>query len=55
MKPYGMPNKKRYNYVDIHPKRLGRNVINWWEGLGHINKKRDRRLGREDIEKQLNH
>ena len=48
MKPYGIDNKKRKNYTDCHPKKLG--LSNWWEvELGSIEKGRERMKIKKEI------
>jgi hypothetical protein len=54
MNPYGIgnklkgrPYKRDYHH---HPKRLWKN---WWEDIVEISKKRERRNGKQQIEKEL--
>lgn len=48
MKAYGMPNKKRYNYIDNHPKK---GFVNWWEvEIGCVDKKRARQQVKKEID-----
>jgi len=55
MIPYGKSKKMRYNYTDCHPKKLGKNVVNWWEAeLGDINKGAERSRAKTEIKKELN-
>lgn len=55
MIPYGKSKKMRYNYIDCHPKRLGKGVVNWWEvELGDINKGSERQRVKQEIKKQIN-
>ena len=53
MIPYGQDVKKRKNYTDCHPKRLGKDVKNWWEvELGSIEKGRERMNAKKEIKKE---
>ena len=55
MIPYGKNKKFKYNYTDCHPKKLGKNVVNWWEvELGGIDKGAERQQGKTEIRKELN-
>lgn len=54
MKPYGQDNKKRKNYTDCHPKKLGNGVMNWWEvELGSVEKSRERMKVKKEIKDSL--
>jgi hypothetical protein len=55
MIPYGKDKKMRHNYTDCHPKKLGKNVVNWWEvELGGIDKGAERQQAKTEIRKELN-
>ena len=54
MKPYGLADRKKHNFVDNHikgkAKRQG--FVNWWEAEVNTSKKRVRRRAKKDIEKE---
>ena len=55
MIPYGKNKKFRYNYTDCHPKRLGKNVVNWWEvELGGVDKGSERQEAKRELRKEVN-
>ena len=52
---YGKNRKFRKNFTDCHPKKLGKNVRNWWEvELGGIDKGAARQEAKRKIRKELN-
>jgi hypothetical protein len=52
---YGKNNKMRFNYTDCHPKRLGKNVVNWWEAeIGYVDKHRARQENKRITTQELN-
>ena len=54
MIPYGKNKKFRYNYTDCHPKKLGKNVVNWWETeLGGVDKGVARQESKKEIRKEI--
>jgi hypothetical protein len=55
MLPYGKNNKFRMNFRDCHPKKLGRQMRNWWEvELGGVDKGAERQRAKREIKKQIN-
>jgi len=55
MLPYGKNKKFRYNYTDCHPKRLGKDVVNWWEvELGGVDKGAERQRAKQELRKEVN-
>jgi len=54
MIPYGKNKKFRYNYTDCHPKKLGKDVRNWWEvELGGVDKGSERQKVKREIKKEI--
>lgn len=54
MIPYGQNKKKRYNFVDCHPKKFGKDVKNWWEvELGSVDKGRERQQAKKELLESL--
>jgi len=55
MIPYGKNKKFRVNFTDCHPKRLGKNIVNWWEAeMGDVNKGRERQEAKKEIRNEIN-
>jgi hypothetical protein len=52
MEAYGRRQKLKKNYIDCHPKKIGKGWINWWEDDYKYSNKRTRKLNKIKMEKQ---